>query len=341
MPDFFNELQTWWQKLGPQMQTAIQIGCVLFLGLVAGYFLGAMVVRTLRAYKFDDALRLPGSGDGEGGGITPTVIGGLLVRLTVWAGAAWWLARQHGRTDLSDALGVIISRTWALATVLVASLAVGGVLARRIADALAPKGAEPSRNGPAASRGVAGAVGAGVYALVLLIVLLIASDVFNWPLTRSSTLALWQLAHNLLIAGACLLIGSLGARWARELVSTDAATPEKRAGQYTALGIVAASSVLALAVLLSSAGVVFGLAALVILGFLVWLVRGYLPDVLAGLQLRAHSVREVWFDGAAWTVTDVGFLTSGVCRGGEVHRVQNRLVIQARMQGAPAEAAQR
>jgi hypothetical protein len=122
----------------------------------------------------------------------------------------------------------------------------------------------------------------------MLLVLLIAADVFDWPLTRSSALALWQLAQQVLIAGAALTIGLLGARWARDLATADAAaSPEKRAGQYTALTIIAATTLLAVSVLLASAGLIIGLAALGILGFALWLARGYLPDITAGLQLRA------------------------------------------------------
>ena len=99
--------------------------------------------------------------------------------------------------------------------------------------------------------------------------------------------------------------------------------------------------VLAAAVLLSSAGVLIGLAALAFLGLLLWLVRGYLPDVAAGLQLRAHKVREVWSDGALWQVTAVGFLTTEVNRDGTCHFVRNRRVLEALLHGASAAAAAR
>ena len=36
----------------------------------------------------------------------------------------------------------------------------------------------------------------------MLLVLLIAADTFDWPLTRGAALALWQFAQHLLIAGA-------------------------------------------------------------------------------------------------------------------------------------------
>jgi hypothetical protein len=187
------------------------------------------------------------------------------------------------------------------------------------------------------SRGVAGAVGAAAYVLMLLLVLMIAADSFDWPLTRSASLSLWQFAHHLLVALAAVFIGSLGARAARDVVAGGAnTTPEQRAGQYTALSIMTGTTVLAVAVLLSGAGLVIGLAALAVLGLLLWSVRGYLPDVSAGLQLRAHRVREVLLDGEAWEVVEVGLLTTQVGRAGEFHRLENRVVLNARMHAAPA-----
>jgi hypothetical protein len=259
----------------------------------------------------------------------------------VWAGAAWWLARQHGQVELANMLALIIGRVWALATVLVAALSLGSLLAGRVLECL--QGPAASRTGTAGSPGrVAGAIGAGVYGLVVLLALLIAADLFDWPLTRSSALALWQLAQHLLIAGAALLVGILGARWARDLATPEgAASPEKRAAHYTGLGIVAATTLLAVAVLLSGAGLHLGLAALAVLGCLLWLVRGYLPDVSAGLQLRTHKVREVWFDRAPWQVAGVGFVTTQLMRAGEFCHLQNRLVLEALLHGAPAEAGPR
>ncbi len=103
----------------------------------------------------------------------------------------------------------------------------------------------------------------------------------------------------------------------------------------------AATTVLAVAVLLSSAGVLIGLAAVAVLGFLLWLVSGYLPDVTAGLQLRAQQVREVWIDKEMWQVTEIGFLATQVTRSGEFCRLQNRVVLEARLHGAPSEGSVR
>lgn len=347
----FDELRAWWQNATPQTRETIQTCGLVITALLGGHFLGSMVTRLLRGKNFDACLRLPNSssqGTEMEHGITPTFIAGLLVRLTVWAGAAWWLAHKYDRLELANTLALVLKRTWTLAFVLTTALALGSLMARRVMDCLRclPKATEavvPSRKEIAAPRwDVAGLLGAGVYCLIVLLVLLIAADVFDWPLTRASALALWHLAQNLLVAGAALLIGSLGARWARDLTSAEVgSSPEKRAAQYTSLSIMAVTTVLAVAVLLSSAGVLIGLASLAILALLLWLVRGYLPDVTAGLQLRIHNVREVWFEGEAWQVAEVGFLTTQVSRRGEFCRCQNRMVLDARMQGAPSEVASR
>jgi hypothetical protein len=350
--NMLEQLQTWWQQVPPEAQAVLPAVGVVLGALLGGYVLGKIVAGVLRARNFDAALRLQGAppppGPEADRGITPTLVAGLLVQLTVWAAAAWWLARQHGQDQLAGTLALVMGRTWAGAAVLVAALALASLLARRLLDCLqgpAKAGAEAwlPRAAAAAPHGnAAGVVGAGVYGLVMLLALLIAADLFDWPLTRSSAQALWQLAHNLLIAGAALLVGGLGARWARDLATPEgASSPEKRAGQYTALGIVATTTVLAVAVLLSGAGLPLGLAALAVLGCLLWLVRGYLPDLTAGLQLRAHKVRELCFNGTPWQVTEVGLLRTQLMRGGEFYQLQNRLALEAHFQAAPAAAGSR
>jgi hypothetical protein len=341
------QLQTWWQNVTPQMQAYIKDGGLLLLALVGGHYIGGIVTRALRRKNFDAILRLPGTGPVTAdSGFTPTFVAGLLVRFTIWAGAAWWLAQRHGREELAGTIGMVINRTWALTTVLVAAMTLGSFLARRLTDCLqglpgAGWEGQPGRGSNAAPRsGVAGIVGAGVYLLSLLLVLLIAADLFDWPLTKSSALALWEFAQHLLIAVAALFIGGLGARWARDITTPDGGmSPERRAGQMTGLGIVAGTTILAVAMLLSGAGILIGLAALGVLGVLLWLVRDYLPDVVAGLQLRAHQVREVYFEGVPWQVAEVGFLNSRVVHGGQFGEVQNRRLLEARMQGASVPAA--
>jgi len=342
------QLQTWWQNTTPEIKAAVQEGGWLLLALVGGYFVGSVVARALRAKNFDAAVRLssssPGANQHE---FTPTWAAGMLVRLTAWAAAGSWLAHRHGREDLAATIGMVINRSWAFAAIVLAALTVASLLARRLMECLhgpaKPGGDAWARNGNGAQRwDAAGAVGAGVYLVVVLLALLFTADVFDWPLTRTSALALWEFAQHLLVAVAALFIGALGARWARDLATADgAATPEKRAGQYTAVGIMAGTTVLAVLVLLSGAGVLIALTTLAVLAVLLWLGRGHLPDVVAGLQLRTQKVREVNLDGEAWQVSQVGLLTTQVCRAGEFCRARNRLVLEARMHAAPARAASR
>jgi len=237
---------------------------------------------------------------------------------------------------------VVIKRTWAITTILVASLVIGSLLANRLVACFGGLSKGQRAGGSSSRIDLAGIIGAGVYVLALLLVLLVAADLFDWPLTRTSAQSLWEFTQHLMVACAALFIGCLGASWAREIASTEGAmTPEKRAGQYTAMGIVSGSTVLAVAVILSSAGVLLGLAALAILGLLLWMSRGYLPDISAGLQLRAHKVEMVQLDGEPWQVAEIGFISTQVTRRGEFCNLPNRQVLEARLHGTAPQAASR
>jgi hypothetical protein len=339
----FEELQSWWRSTTPESQAVALAVSLIILALLGAHFLGGLVERALRAHNFDAALRLPGSPPATEPGITPTLVAGLLVRLSIVAIAISLLARRYGRDDISDTVRLVMSRSWALAAILVSALTLGGLLARRLMACL-PGGpkmeASSSRNAAAPRWNPAGIAGAGAYVLVTLLVLIMAADLFDWPLTRTSALALWQLAQHLLIAIAGLVIGCLGAHWAKDLVTVEAtASPEKRAANYTGLGIIASTTVLSVAVLVSSAGILLGLVALAILGLVFWLVRGYLPDVTAGLQLRQHNVREAVFDGDGWQVHHIGFLSTQLCHNGEFCCLQNRQVLEARLHGEVTKTA--
>ncbi len=334
------ELTTWWQNISPETQTLLKDGGVAVAALLGGHFLGVLVTRTLRGWEFDAALRPPGAETGPEAnrGFTPTLVAGILVRLTIWVAAAWWLAHRHGQAELAATLSLALRRTWGVAVVLVTALGLGSVLSHRLLECLQ---ALPKPGAAAAPhRNLAGAVAAGAYVLAVLLVLLIAADSFDWPLTRSAALSLWQFTQHLLAAGAALFVGGLGSRWVREVGTAEGlGAAEKKATHYTSLGIMGGTTVLAVAVLLSGAGVLIGLAALALLGLAAWLLRDYLPDVTAGWQLRSHKAQEVWFEGTPWQVAEVGFLTTQVGRAGEFHKVQNRLVLDALLRGAPSEAA--
>src|SRR5262249_15218356 len=134
----FDELQRWWQNTTPEMQAAAQTVSLVLVALLGGHFLGGLVARALRAQNFDAALRLPGTSASMkvDHGITPTLVAGLLVRLTIWAAALCWLAHKYGQGEFASSLGLIVKRAWMLAAVLVASLTLGSLLARRLIDCL-------------------------------------------------------------------------------------------------------------------------------------------------------------------------------------------------------------
>ena len=334
--DKLNELQSWWTDLPPETRAYVWDGGVAFAALVGGFIIGRMVARTLRGLNFDAAFDLSGGGPGggpAGRGFTPTRAVGLLVRLTVWAGAVWWFLDKYGRPDLAESLRLIAGRVWALIVLLAGTLVVGGLVSRRVTDLIqnSPTGPNgPARTGAAPSRNVAGAVGAAVYGLVLLLALLAAADAFDWPLSRTAAAALWQLGQTLLTAGAALLIAYLGARWARELATpTGPVTPELRAGQYVGLALIGGAAIGGVMALLSGRGILIAMLMVLILGGLLWLARGYIPDLMAGLKLRKEKVGQVWIEGTACRVEGVGLLTSEVGQGAETGRVPNRLVLEA------------
>jgi hypothetical protein len=340
--DKLNELQSWWNDVPPETRTYVWDGCVAFAALVGGFVIGGMVARTLRGLSFDVAFDLSGGGPGGGPAsrsYTPTRAVGLLVRLTVWAGAVWWFLGKYGRPDLAESLRLIGGRVWALIAMLAGTLVVGDLVSRRVTDLLqgsltSSNGA--ARTGAASNRNVAGAVGAAVYGLVLLLALLAATDAFDWPLSHTAATALWQLGQQLLTAGAALSIAYLGARWARELATpTGPVTPELKAGQYVGLALVGGAAIGGVMALLSGRGILIAMLAVLILGGLLWLARGYIPDLMAGLKLRKEKVAQVWIEGTACRVEGVGLLTSEVGQGNETGQVRNRLVMEAAAHGPP------
>src|SRR5260370_15556157 len=113
-----DQLQSWWQNTTPEIRAALLDGGLALAALLGGHFVGAMVARALRGRNFDAVLRLPTSSpppQEPERRFTPTLVAGVLVRLTVWAGAACWLAHKHGLVDLANTLWLAITRTWAVA----------------------------------------------------------------------------------------------------------------------------------------------------------------------------------------------------------------------------------
>jgi len=327
----WNELQSWWQNATPDTQTLIWNGGLAAVALIGGWIVGAVVARVLYGWNFDGFFRLSSVPGGDDRGLTPTRVAALLVRLTIWAAAGAWLAGRYGRPEIAETVWRVIPRVWSLTGVLAAALALGGLLARRAADCFhdSSHGGPAHRNGTGQNRNLGGAVGAGVYSLVLLLALLTLADTYDWPLTRTAAAALWQLVQKLLTAAAALVVAYLGARWASGLAT------QERAGQYTALALLAGTTVGCVVLLLSSgSAMIYMLLAVPVLGAAAWFGRGYLSDLMAGLKLKSNKVGQVHFEGNAWQVSGVGLLTTEVARPGEHYRVPNRLVLDAVHGGA-------
>src|SRR5213080_1823402 len=94
--NMWNDLQSWWQNFTPETQTLVWDGGLAALALVGGWIAGAVVARILDRWNFDGAFRLSSVPGGyEDRGLTPTRVAALLVRLTIWAAAAGWLAGRY------------------------------------------------------------------------------------------------------------------------------------------------------------------------------------------------------------------------------------------------------
>ncbi|HLW66177.1 MAG TPA: hypothetical protein VKS79_12770 [Gemmataceae bacterium] len=326
------ELRSWWENLSPEIRGYIFNGVLALGALVGGHFLGVLAGRFLRARRFNSLFRVSAKNldqPQEDHGFTPTTLVGLLVRITVWALVAGWLLHRYGRPELGDAVTRVVGPVWIVAGGLVATLALASLLTRRVMECLENGSPAPTNRTATPPRKVAGAVGAGVYGSVLLLMLLIAADYFDLPQTRTVVAGAWQLALRLLSAGAAVLVGYFGARWAREYATPQSGAAELEPGQRTGLAIVVVTTALAVALVLFGAGLGAGVAVLAVVAAVTYLARGQMSDVMAGLKLRRGKVGTAWFEGIPWQVERIGITQSDVSRNGTSYRVANQVVLQA------------
>jgi hypothetical protein len=339
-------LQAWWQDLTPSSQAFLRSLAVLLGAFLAGLVVGRVVFRRLRARDFDASLRAPWLPKAREGpwSFTPSGLVSGLVCCTAWGAGVWWLATEQGGAAFARALEWAAGRIWSLAAVLIVALYLARFLAGQVIELLrsaplsekldswlprAREDREPRVSGVAALAGIA------VYGVVLLLVLLIAADLFGWALTGSVVVAAWFLLLHVVTAGTALLIGWLGYRWALSLTFSEIeAAPPGRAAHYVALGIVAGTTLLAIALLAATLQGVVGVGFVLLLGFVLWSLRGYVPDVWAGILLKRQKVQHVRLDGELSQVGEVGLLTTRLHRQEEQLTLRNRLVLDAHLQGA-------
>src|SRR5262249_21579672 len=114
----------------------------------------------------------------------------------------------------------------------------------------------------------------------------------------------------------------------------QAAPAPARATHYVVLGILAGTTLLAIALLAATLQGVIGVAVVLLLAFVLWPLRGYVPDVWAGFLLKGQKVQQVRLDGELSQVEEVGVLTTRLQRQGEQVSRRNGLVLEAHLQGA-------
>jgi hypothetical protein len=351
--DAWLSLQAWWQSLTPDSQALLRDGAVLLGAFLAGQVLGRVVGQKLQATNFDASLRVPWSQPSTGEltesqTLTPTRMVGGLVRWTVWGAAVWWVAHQHGWAGPARALELIAGRVWVLAVVLVLALYLGRFVAEQLIDFLKSAPLEkkleewsPRAAGPEQRASVVVLAGAVVYGVAAGLVLLIAADLLGWTMTGAAVAAVWHLALLLLTGGAALLIGWLGAHWARALATPDVATasPPALASYYTALGILVGTTLLAVTLLAGSSQPLAGLVLVLLLALVLWPLREHVRDVWAGILLKSQKVQQVRIDGEWCQLYSVGLLVSQLTRGEERLTRRNRLVLEAYLQGTSRKDA--
>src|SRR5262249_33491124 len=90
---------------------------------------------------------------------------------------------------------------------------------------------------------------------------------------------------------------------------------------------------LAVALLAATIQGLVGVVFVLLLAFVLWPLRGYVPDVWAGILLKGQKVQNVRLDGELAQVGEVGLLTTRLHRQEEQVSRRNRLVLEAHLQG--------
>jgi hypothetical protein len=349
--DFWHSGQEAWEALTPEAQSLLRAAGVVVATLVAAWALGWQVGRKLRAGHFDAAFRrpwfpAPAAGRPDAHMLTPARLVTGLVRLTVWGGGLWCLARLYGWTDLARGLEWVAVRAWLFAGITVAALYLSRLFSEKLVEIVQVSPLRQKLDAwlPAAGvreprvSGAAMVAGLLVDAVLILLVSLVAADLMGWALTGSALATAWQLVLHVATAGVALLIGWLGARWVRAQVVAEAgpASSPARVGYYVGTGVMGGATLLAILLLAGNSPTYLGLALLVLFVLLLWPAQAWLPDIYAGAVLRAQGVKEVQIDGSAYRLGAVGLVQTELLHAEETRVRRNRVVLEAHL-GSPSE----
>jgi hypothetical protein len=344
-----NDLTTWWNGLGEEVQWAIRDGIVVVVGLCLGFMVGRIAKGMLVRRGVDRYLRAPWTkpedaeqqfGTRREPSLLASVVGWLFT-LTVWAGGACiigWLRRIDPLIDFAQ---VAVTRGWQVAIVILSAVLASGWLAhtvyglfqtpwlKRELDALfTPPGKGEGSFSDTAARGIC----VFIYAAFLLLVPVAIAGLFNLATFAPLVAPAWHLCARLLTVPAAFAVGYLGLAWVRSQGKAlgKEGVDHSELEYYVGLGIMVGTIVFALALLLgvsSGAGAVAMVALVGFLVFLFWPIRKNMRDIWAGVMLRLQAVQLVPIDGAVHEVQSVGLLMATVARRGEVHMRRNTEVL--------------
>ena len=355
----------WWYELSDPGRVALRDGALLILALITA-LIGNRVVRHLLVVKgVDPYLRLPWSTKEPVSGkghrpaeqrLEPSAVSSLvgwIFGLSILAAACWWLARVHESTALADMLWTVLVRAWEVTIVVFPALLISGWLARSVydlmhtpwlkgeLDALFPT---PPEGGGSFSETAAKGLCIVIYAAFFLFIPVAIAGLFELSSLQVLVGPAWQICARLLTALIVFVVGYLGVAWARAQARRIGANgdsgvpgtsnPPSPLGDQVGLGIVVATVVLALGMLVGVSSIVGALVIGCLLAFLLWPIRPYMRDLWAGLLLRHQNVKEVEIDGAMRSVKGIGPLMARLELDGEELTQRNGEVLAAVVAGA-------
>mgnify|MGYP007011822073 CR=1 FL=1 len=371
------ELELWWEGLDAWAQWLIRDSIVVVIALMIGFMGKFIIERVFVSRGADACMRFPWvtSSPEQGSGVRPqtpgsrksplTSLAGYIVLFTVLAFAGWTIASWRGQFEIVQTIRIVLVHGWQVAVVVYPIIILGGWLVRHMyaflqtpwlkkeMDALFPG---KNEKGDSFSDSVAKAICVVVYAAFFLFIPVAIAAIFDITALHALIVPAWQICARLLTALVVFAVGYLGVAWAR--AELQRAENRKETGTNTSLRtgdttdnsadmlanhlglmIIVATVVLALGMVVGVSGLAGALVMVAILGFLLWPVRNYIRDFVAGGLLRLQRVETVHIDGGPAVVKDVTPLITELDRNGETLTRRNWDVLNAAL-NRPIESQQ-